>query len=597
MSAATLPDYPQQLHDAIQATRNAILAERATADGTCDTALGALDISRRTFADARLALADAGANLGVAGYLDRKLVDANLTALNGVTLATASNTRATATTTAVALAATSIRAASDAVDAVTRDVNGIAGITKSNDADEPVDRAAKAAVEAVAKAARAVEQLKTLALHANIEAARPRTAAALLAAQTSQAAVAAILGTADTALAASTAAVTTAQAARTADLEDLFTKTGQFTIAARDDAALGTTVTVIDRVGNASLRVSVHNLPDGKDGHEMPGLQAICDFDLETAAATRAVRFFAVPAADVASFDFEAAHKSSHHTEWGYEETHRFPKKDAKAAYTAVLRKDTDGHVIRYGQSYCIFFLRLPRHGAPRATDFSFATPPITSTVLLTFPAKPVIFPLINGTFVTAFVGTDHPESVASYQLFYAPTDVYEKGTGEELLVAGTLTAASFTTVDAKKQSCTHPAATLHALRAELLEELKVFGRVPKEIRESIEQALKPLEKWLGESHGGTAKYVTYFSPFSHKAGWQKEGGYSIGRYTDMYGDLFDLDRRAYYALALATGVIDRRLLQQAANVLSPASSPFPSQIVPAALPPDESSTRKPAKK
>ncbi len=596
MPAATTPDYPQQLHDAIMATRNSILADRTTADGTSTTALGALDISRRTFADARLALADATANLTIAAYLDRKLNDTSLTAANGVTLATSSNTRALATTAAVALAATSIKAASDAVDAVTRDVNGIAGITKSNDINEPVDKAAKDAVEAVAKAARAVEQLKSLALEANIEAARPRTAAALQAAQASQAGIAAILGTADTALAAGNAAVATAQAARTADLEDLFSKSGQFTIAARDDDALGTAVTVVDRVGNASLRAFVHNAPDAKGEPETPGLQAICDLDAVTADATREVRFYAVPAGDVVSFDFEAAQKARSFARFEFPEKTHYAKKGEKVPCSVVLRHDTEDHVLRYGQSYSVFFLRMPKHGAPRATDFSFATPPITSTVLLTFPEKPVLFPLPNGAFVTAFAGTDHPESVSSYELFFAPSDVYEKAPGAELLVAGTLTAASFTTLDAKNQACQHlPAVVTAAIKQEFLHEMRTLGPISKELRDSIDPALKPLEKWLGEKHH-TSLYVAYFSPFTSKDGWQKGGGYTIARYNDMYGDLFDLERRAYYGLALAVGLVNRQLLQQAANVLSAPSAPFPPQAQPVPAP-DDTPSRKTAKK
>lgn len=593
-TTTTAPDYPQQLHDAILATRNTLLANRATADGTSVTALGSLDVSRRTFADARLALADAHAGLTVSSYLDRKLVDASLTAGNGVTLATSSNTRAVATTAAVALAATSIKAASDAVDVVTRDVNGIAGITKSNDIDEPVDKAAKTAVEAVEKVARAVEQLKSLALLANIEAARPSTAAALQAAQASQASVAAILGTANSALAASNTAVTNAQAARTTDLTDLFSKSGQFTIAARDDVGLGTAITVVDRVENASLRASVNNAPELRGGPEVPGLQALCDLEPDVADDTREVRFYAVPSGEVVSFDFEAAHKSRSYARFAFDEKTHFGKRKDKVPCGALLRKDTDDHVLRYGQSYSVFFLRIPKVGQPRATDFSFATPPITSTVLLKFPEKPALFALPNGAFVTAFAGTDHAESVSAYQLFFAPSDVYEKAPGAELLIAGTLTAASYTSFDAKTQSCTHKGSVVTAaIRQEFLQEMRAFGPIPKELKDQIDLALKPVGKWIQERHP-TLRYLAYFSPNATKDGWQKGGGFTIARYNDMYGDFFDFERRAYYGLALAVGLIDRKLLQQAANVLSDPSVIFPPKADPEPSPVD--ATRKATK-
>lgn len=595
MPAVPLPDYPQQLHDAIQSTRDGILAQRTSAQANSATALGAFDVSRRTFADARIALSDAQAALAVAAYLDRKLVDTGLTAANGVVLATTSNAKANATTAAVSLATASIRAAADAVDVVTRDVNGVAGITKSNDDDEPVDTAAKKAVDAVTKVARAVEELKSLALQANIQAAAPSTAAALLAAQTSQTSVAGILGSADTALAASTSNFSSAQSARAADLQDLFQKSAQFFISAGDDGALNQAVTTVDNVSNASLKVVIQNT-EKKDAAQEPGVFATCELTPEVSDATQHVLFFVVPQAEVATFDFERAHKGPgrHHVPCPLPDASRPSKKDQVVVWSAALNKDVNNHVLRFGQDYSVFFLRMPKHGQPRATDFSFASPSITATVVLKFAGKPAIVPLPNGAFVTCFNGTDHAAEVASYDLFFAPGEVYEKGTGAELLIADQLVAANYTSFDAKTNACQHPATVSGAIRKQFIKEMSLHGPVAKD---ALDAQLKALDKWVHD-HGKNAFYVAYYSPFTNKDGWQTAGGYKVARYTDMYGDLFDLERRGYLALALAVGRLDKKLLPQAADVLSPPSDLFPAANKPVPLPTDEAvSPAKPTKK
>jgi hypothetical protein len=583
MPASAPPDHARQLRDAVQTARDAILAGRAAADGTSEAARGALDVARRTFAEARTALADAQANVAVASYLDRKLVDANLTALRAARLADGAESRAEAATAAIAAAAGAIKAASEAVGVVTRDVNGIAGITRSNDQDEPVDEAAKAAVRAVGKAALAVERLKSLALGANIEAARPRSSAALQAAQSSQSGIAAILETADRALQAGNAAVAAAQSARSADLEDLFAKSTQFAIASRDDDALGLAVTVVDRVGNASLRVSVHNDGATKDEPEGPGLHAACDLAPETAAATREVRFFAVPASEAASFDFEAAHKSRHYAKFEMDENPVPPRRESKIACAAVVRRDSENHPLQYGHSYSVFFLRIPRQGSARGSDFSFAAPPFTSSMLLGFTERPAVFPLAHGAFVAAFPGAEPEEGIGSYQLFFAPAGNYEKAHGA--WQAGTLDVASFTTLEAGSQACDPSAGTVPAVRQEFIRELRAFGPIPRGLGEGLDGALKPLEKWIASRR---SSYVAYLSPFASSTGWRKEGAFAVARYTDMYGDYFDLWRESYRAVVLAVTSVDQKRLRQAANILSPASAPFPP-------PAEETAPRKPA--
>lgn len=579
-STASSPDFAQQLYEALATTRSSVLDRFNAAGADTTTAVGAYNVSRHTFADARLSLDNAADGHRVASYLDRQLVNASLTAANAVALATNSNTRAVAATTAMATAAGNIKAAANSVDTLTNTINGVAGVTKSNDLDEPVDTAARAAVEAVAKVAHAVEILQSMSLAANVEASRTQTAAALQAVTASQGAVGGILTTANNALAASQAALEAAQTARATDLSDLFDKNAQFTVAAREQAGLAAALGVIDRVGNCSLRVRVSNVTVSRDNpdHIVAGLEASCELSAALAADTAEVRFFAVPADHAASFDFQTARRA-HHASCIV----RPQKKGARkpVTCTAQLEKDTARDHLRFGESYVVFFLRVPAragHAAPselRATDFSFPTPPITATVPLTFPTAPVIFPLLNGAFLTVFQGVKEEAYASAYQVFHSPADTYKLSGADELVVANNLTAANYISVAAGTHACKNPAKVTQSIERQFHKDMKVHAHVD---RQALHAKLAPFTAWIRKhARGNRHAYVVYTNPFATKAGW-KAGGFTIGRYADMYGDVFTLDRRDYVALALAVGSFDRKLLQQAANTLSPASNPFPAE-------------------
>jgi hypothetical protein len=84
---------------------------------------------------------------------------------------------------------------------------------------------------------------------------------------------------------------------------------------------------------------------------------------------------------------------------------------------------------------------------------------------------------------------------------------------------------------------------------------------------------------------------LVYFSPLGTMEGWQP-AGYFAARYTDMDGDLLDLEYRAYRALVLAVGVTNNVThLKQAADVLSQPSAPFPPGVPVVPLPTDDTSS------
>ena len=579
-TASNAPDYAQLLHDELLTTRTAVLDRLGQADAATSTALGAYNVTRQTFSDASLALAESQSTGRVAAYLDRQLVDASLTAADAVSLAANSHTKAQAATAAMALAAGNIKAATLALDTLTNTINGVAGVAKSNDdKHEPVEEAASAAVVAVGKVAHAVEVLLSLSLAANVEASRPKTAAALQAVTASRTSVDGIRTGAADAYTASQAAIEAAQTARAADFSDQFTHNTQFTIAARESAALATALQTIDRVANFGLSARPQNTFRTQNGRqiEVAGIEASCELPAAIAADTAEVRFFAVPARAAASFDFHTARRAHHVS---------FPLKGAARAGKAVacsvqISKDTDKSDLHFGQSYVVFYLRIPgrgesgRGGEPRPTDFSFPTPPLVATVGLSFPAAPVVFNLPNGAFVTAFEAAQNEGYVSSYQVFFSPADTVLMTSQQELLVANQLTAASFTTLEAVTHACTKPGEVAAAIARQFRRDMEPLGRVHTP---PLDAALVRFQNWIKQrAKSKTRTYVLYTNPFAVKSGWVAAGGFTIGRSADLNGDPLVPDRRPYAALALAVGSLDKELLQQAANIVSPGSKPFPA--------------------
>jgi len=167
----------------------------------------------------------------VTSFLDQKLGDANQTGLNTVALSTNANAAAQAAASAMGDAATSIKAAAAAVETVIMDVSKIAGLTNTNDRRDPINDAADRAMDAVMKVGKSIDELKCLALIANVQAARPLTQPILQASQANQTSISNLLSTFDAMLKSSTDAVAAAQVARTTDLNDLFSQSEAFTVA------------------------------------------------------------------------------------------------------------------------------------------------------------------------------------------------------------------------------------------------------------------------------------------------------------------------------------------------------------------------------
>ena len=140
----------------------------------------------------------------------------------------------------------------------------------------------------------------------------------------------------------------------------------------------------------------------------------------------------------------------------------------------------------------------------------------------------------------------------------------------DELVIADALNAAGYTDLTG--------AIPLSKLPAELPN--RIWKEIASEVvggEKHLKEFAEPLKAWLQATTSAFESfYVVYFSPFATTEG--PEGVFSIGRYTDMYGDLLDLDERAYFAYALAVGAA-KNGETQAEDVLSDRSAKFPTNV------------------
>lgn len=178
MPTSTASDHRAQLRQTFLVSRDHLLAQHQTALAAQACAAQVRDVHERTLAETEADLAEARARLICVAQLERALLDTRTAASDAATLATRAHEDATTTIAAMAAASSSAVATATAIEDLTVSINSLAGITRANDANEPIDRAAQAAVAAVPDAARASEKLKSLVMLAHV-AATQATAALL----------------------------------------------------------------------------------------------------------------------------------------------------------------------------------------------------------------------------------------------------------------------------------------------------------------------------------------------------------------------------------------------------------------------------------
>lgn len=176
MPAPTAPDHRAQLRQTFLVSRDHLLAQHQTALAAQACAAQVRAVHKRTLAETEADFAEARARLLCVAQLERALLDTRTSASDAAALAARAQEDAGATIAAMAAASSAAVATATAVDDLTMSVNSLAGITRANDANAPIDQAAKKAVAAIADAARASEKLKSLVMLAHVAATQTTTA-------------------------------------------------------------------------------------------------------------------------------------------------------------------------------------------------------------------------------------------------------------------------------------------------------------------------------------------------------------------------------------------------------------------------------------
>lgn len=591
---ASSTDYSQQLHTAVQTSRYELLAKKVATEADTATAFGAYNVSRRTFEDARRAMYHALSRLAVIAYIDRKVVDANFTADLNLKLAQEADAKAVAATQAVSLATASIRNAVAAVESLSYEVNGMAGNSPREEKKRlAIDAAAQDAAADVEAVLKSVLELKTQALDANVEAASPRTGGTVQAATVARTRTAALLDIADKTLEKEgTEALARAHDARADSLQDMFAKSVEFQIAARQNEAICEAAAYVDVIANAGLRAT----PVAENG--APRIEAACDSVRTKGKEAETVVFFAVPAAAAAAFDIQAASDALEHGIVAKPEKRAGPKKNGRpdTEFRATLAKDSTGNPLEHQHSYVVFSLRnLDRSAARNAHDLSFPTPPITCRPQLQLDA-PVILPVLHRAFVVLFQGPPRDLRIEAYQVCLVPAENLEdddnapsERSSSKLLMGGKYHGAASSPVH-PFDICTRRKLIDDLVRAQFLSDTDVrqladedhkaletnLSRIETEAVNLREKDRKPLyvvyfnpvtrthvekdtaaQAGAGETRSAARKKITKDALPDSPAAEQDEGAtqeqYTLGRWSDINGDLLDLANRAYRALVVAT--------------------------------------------
>lgn len=589
MSLPTSRDYPQRLYDAARAARDELLNGWAGSTAAVEDTREALDFSQCGLASARLEIAQAEACHDINTYLMRRLSDASLIAGGGIVHATKAADLGNAATTAMNTVALSIKAAAAAMDEVARNMGGIFAITKRGAEEGSIDQTARAASLAVQQASESLEELKTRALEANVEAVAACAPAGLQAMREASDAIVTILAGMETARSQSAARLVMAEAGRAEGFAAVHRGAAEVLDNRADASALSDVLFDIDRIANGELSVDVkppEELAGDEETRRRETAVLLAKYRLElageAAAKTKAIRFFAVPAMDVGNFTLASASRAGSserlHADVSFTGSRTISPADDGSTATlecaVELTRDVDGREIRYGETYQVFSLRVPKASEPVIGDFSFPSLPLTPLIPLSFATEPQVFLLADGNFLVAFEGVDRSEEVASYELFLHPNDTTAE-IGDDLVRGGAATVANATSFEPEKNQCDDAEATLKAIARKLASARQAAGAA---YGAPLDDALEPVRDWLQTRRtlpNARPAYVACFSPLL-AGGAALENGFATGRYVGMYGAPVDFRRTQYSAIVRAIRLASRRTGAAAACVLSPASSPFP---------------------
>lgn len=582
MPPSSSVDYSQQLNSAIRATRVDLLTKHTDAHANAATAYGAYSVSRRNFDDARRGMLDAFARLSIVAYLDRKLVDAQFTADQVVKLAQNADAQAIAAQNAVTLALNSVRAATTAVEALAFDLNGVSGSAPS-DRNKwlSVDQAADAAALKVKDVQTKVQNLRSDAVKASVEAARPRTNVTIQAAIDAKNKVTALLDLADKALVTDgTNALTKAGDERTASLKDLFEKSNDFVAAGMADAGLEIAAKSVDRVANFWL--TAKNNPTGADDKAAPGITAKALLPLAQADEKPEVWFFAVPTAEGVAFDAQTAYKLAldirtilatgtaaakkaivpvavEASGENFEKKLKSGDVQNVRLCEAKLTVDVHGNPLKWARSYVVYLLRFPADASQlRMDELSFPSSPVVVARRLEFAAQPEILPLGEQGFVVLFQGAAAATYVDSYNVFLAPVSDPDESPDEsaDVMVGGRLNVSAITPVSTAANCDEHTELLGQQLEKQYFGDLSASTDFVEKKGKSLRADISAIVQQVGKLTPKTADvgvYAVYYNPFATERSEIKNQKYTVGRWADMYGDMIDIARRTYKAQVSAS--------------------------------------------
>lgn len=542
---STSDDYIQKLKDALNVTRQEMIAQIDAAQGDYYVALQSKQVAATDEWVGQLALERTQHGRLICEAIGELATEARLTAGVLAQYVEAATAAAAATADTMATAAASIKDADAALETLTKSAYGITALAHGNDKGTEVDASAKVVKKALKAALLAVNDLKQASLDGSIQAAQALSG-----------------GVGETfALVKTQIEAIDAQAvAALARANDLAQKALDDYHAANGFHYQQTTPVGMAAVKRDTGRAALDELDRRTEGE----IQPVCTNDPGLTVSTFTSRpglpepkFIAVERQAAVTFKLKA-----------------FPTANVYDAKGPIVTDYVTEKKLQWGKSYCVFAVRqvaAPEGGSP--VMLSLPSAPVLVRWSSPAPPSPSVLRLEADAFLLAIPplapppgpDQDSPKGpeLKEYRVFLVPSSLCSQNPLDEQYLSESATPASYLSlVPSQALPVTDKEAKKESGNAQLSKELvewnlkdAAFANLPSAVPGSDQGArtdeAKRIESWIP-----SGAVLAYFSPYTPPtdplAPKDTSAQVTVGSYTDAFGNPIDLSQEDYRAAYVA---------------------------------------------
>lgn len=468
------PTYSQQLREALNTTRNGIIAQQTQAQASQEQNVTSLAYAKQTLSQDDGDFAEALTNLTFAESINKLATQGSLFVQNCIALATAAATQAASANAAIQTAAAGIKNAANALDTLTSDVAGVHAIAKNDDRRTNLEACSELASALANCAADTVEELKHLSMNACIASAQSTAASTSSSVGVTGQQITTVTSQA-AAFLASSAALLDQRRETDEDAEGAAKKALQVYDSSRAlNASVEDSIVKIDACLNGQLAASqpvnqalldVSYTIDSSVSQDLLKDPLPPEVQRAVVAATsiQTLYFFAVPSGEAPSFTLESAMRlvdeallnDSKPEDSGFVAVQ---VTKGTYAYKTTLAYDIDKAAIQFGSQYYVFvlslmasqnsllpsFLSLPSLVTPVNYSIGAIQTPMVKVVSEPAPTAAGAADAMPTLFKVHFTAGDSSDLVLEYRCLIVRQEVYHAIRNDSLFVAGLLNPSSY---------------------------------------------------------------------------------------------------------------------------------------------------------